>query len=61
MILVGKPENKRPLVRPKCRWEDNIKMDSREVRLGVMGRNHLIQKMEKWRALVNMITNLRVP
>jgi hypothetical protein len=50
-ILVGRPEGKRPLGRPRCRWEDNIKMDLREVRWGGMD----------WRALVNMVMNLRVP
>jgi len=59
-ILVGKPERKRPLGRPRHRWEDNIKMDLREV--GVGGDwMELAQDRDRWRALVNMVMNLRVP
>ena len=59
-VLVGKPERKRPLGIPKCRWEDNIKMDLREV-----GKDgywmELAQNRDRWRALVNTVMNLRVP
>jgi hypothetical protein len=48
------PEGKRPLGRPRRRWEDNIKMDLREIGWGAMDR-------DQWRALVNMVLNLRVP
>jgi len=59
-VLVGKPEEKRPLGRPRRRWEDNIKMDLREV-----GRGgdwiELAQDRGRWRALVNTVLNFRVP
>ena len=58
--LVGKPEGKRPLVRPRHRWEDNIKMDLREVGRGGDWME-LTQDRDRWRALVNMVMNLRVP
>ena len=58
--LVGKPERKRPLGRPRRRWEDNIKMDLGEV--GVVGDwMELAQDRDRWRAFVNTVTNLRVP
>jgi hypothetical protein len=57
---VGKPEGKRPLGRPRHRWEDNIKMDLRETEWGGMNRNHLAQDRDQWRALVNTVMNLRV-
>jgi hypothetical protein len=60
-VLVGKPEGKRPLVRPRRRWEDNIKMDVQEVRCGVMDWIELAQDREMWRALVNKVMNHRVP
>jgi len=60
-VLVGKPEGKRPLGRPRGRWEDNIKMDLQEVRCGVMDWIQLAQDRVKWRALVNAVTNLGVP
>ena len=60
-ILVGKPEGKRPLGRPRRRWEDNIKMDLPEVGCGVMDWIELAQDRDKWRALVNAATNLWVP
>jgi hypothetical protein len=60
-ILVGKPEGKRPLGRPRRRWEDNIKMDLREIGWGGMDRIDLAQDRDQWRALVNTVMNLRVP
>jgi hypothetical protein len=59
--LVGRPEGKRPLERPRRRWEDNIKMDPREV--GIDGTNwiRLAQDRVQWRAFVNTVMNLRVP
>jgi hypothetical protein len=54
--MVGKHERKRPLGTPRCRWKDNIKMDLPEVLLG-----ELAQVMDRWRALVNAVMNLRFP
>ena len=59
-VLVGKPEGKRPLGRPRRRWEDNIKMYLREVVCGGMEWIELAQDRNKWRALVNVVMNLRV-
>jgi hypothetical protein len=59
--LVGKPEGKRPLRRPRRRWADNIKMDLSEVRWGGMDSTGLTQNRDQWRALVNTVMNLRVP
>ena len=59
--LVGKPEGKRPLARPRRRWEDNIKMDLQEVGFGGMDWIKLAQDRDRWRALVNVERNLRVP
>jgi hypothetical protein len=59
-ILVGRPEGRRPLGRPRRRWEDNIKMDLQEVGWG-MDRIELAQYRDGWRALVNAVMNLRVP
>ena len=59
-VLVGKPEGKRPLGRSRRRWEDNIKMDLREVG-GGGGWMELAQNKERWRALVNTLMNFRVP
>ena len=56
----GKPEGKRPLGRPRRRWEDNIKMDLQEVR-GVGDWMELAQDRDRWRALVNTVMNFRVP
>jgi hypothetical protein len=60
-ILVGKPEVKRPLGRPRCKWVDNIKMDLGEI--GWDGRDwiEVAQDRDQWRALVNTVMNLRVP
>jgi hypothetical protein len=60
-ILVGKPEGKRPLGRPRRRWEDNIKMDLQEVRCGGMNWIELAQDSDKWRALLNAVMNIRFP
>jgi hypothetical protein len=59
--LVGKPEGRRPLGRPRRRLEDNIKMDLRQVGWGGMDWINLDQDRDRWRALVNAIMNLRVP
>jgi hypothetical protein len=60
-ILVGNPEGKRPLGRPKRRWVDNIKIDLREI--GWVSRDwiDLAQDRDQWRALVNAVLNLPVP
>jgi hypothetical protein len=60
-ILVGKPEGKRPLGRPRRRWEDNIKMDLREIEWGGMDWTDLVQYRYQWRDFVNRVMNLRVP
>jgi hypothetical protein len=59
-FLVGKPEGKRPLGRPRRRWEDNIKMDLQEVGCGGMDWIGLAQDRDRWRELVNAVMNLRV-
>jgi hypothetical protein len=60
-VLVGRPEGKRPLGRPRRRWEDNIKMDLREI--GIDGANWIRLSRDKaqWWAFVNTVVNLRVP
>ena len=58
-VLVGKPEGKRPLGRPRCRWEDNIKMDLKEVGGCCGDRMELAQDRDRW--LVGTVRNLRVP
>jgi hypothetical protein len=60
-ILVGKREGRRPLGRPRHGWEDNIKMDLREIGFGDVDWIHLAQDRDRWQALVNTIMNLRVP
>jgi hypothetical protein len=60
-ILVGKPDGKRSLGRPRRRWVYNIKMDLRETGLGGVGWIDLAQDRDQWRALVNTIVNLWVP
>jgi hypothetical protein len=60
-VLVGKPEGKRPLGRPKRRWEDSIKIDLREIGWGGMDCTDLAQDRDQWRALVSTVMNLRVP
>jgi hypothetical protein len=60
-ILVGNPEGKRPLGRPKRRGVDNIKIDLTGIRLDGMDWIDLPQDRDQWRALVNMVMNLRVP
>jgi len=58
---VGKPKGKRPLVRPRCRWEDNIRMDVQKIGGGVMDWIELAQERDRWRELVIAVLNLRVP
>jgi hypothetical protein len=59
-VLVGKPEGKRPLGRPKCRWEDNINMDLQEVGCGGMDWIGLVWDKDRWRAIANGVIDLRV-
>jgi hypothetical protein len=59
--LVGKPEGKRPLERPRHRWEDNIRMDLQEVGGGSIDWIGLAQDRDRWPAIVNAVMNLRVP
>ena len=60
-VLVGKPEGKRPLGRPRRRWEDNIKMDLQEVGGVCEDCMELAQDRDKWPALVSAMMNFRVP
>ena len=60
-VLVWRPEGKRPLGRPRRKWEDNIKMDFQEVGGGFEDWMELAQDMDRWRALVSTVMNLRVP
>jgi hypothetical protein len=59
-VLVGKPEGKRPLGRPRRRWEDGIRMDLREIGLGGVGWIRLAQDRDRWGAVVSAVMNLRV-
>jgi hypothetical protein len=59
--LVGKPDGKRPLGRPRFRWEDNIKMDLQEVECGGMDWIEVPEDGDKWQACVNAVLNLEVP
>jgi hypothetical protein len=59
-LLVGKPEGKRLLERPRCRWEDGIRMDQREIGWGSIKWIYLAQDRGRWRALVNTVMKLRV-
>ena len=60
-VLVGKPEGRRPLGRPRCRSVDNIRMDLQEVGCGYMDWIGLAQDRDRWWTLVGAVTNLRVP
>jgi hypothetical protein len=60
-LLVGKPEGKRPLGRPRRRWMDNINIDLLGIGLSVVDWIGLAQDRYRWRALVNSVMNLRVP
>jgi hypothetical protein len=60
-VLMGRPEEKRPLGRPKHRWEDKIEMDFKDSGWGKVDCINLTQDRERWRAFVNVILNLRIP
>jgi hypothetical protein len=60
-VLVGRPEVKRPLGRPRRRWEDNIKMNLKEIRIDRANWIQLAQDRVQWRDFVNTVINLRVP
>ena len=60
-VLVGKPEGRRPLGRPRRRWVDNIRMDLQEVGCGYMDWIGLAQDIDRWRTLLSAVMNLRVP
>ena len=60
-VLVRKPEGKRPLGRPRHRWEDNIKMDLQDVGYGGVDWIELARDRDRWRAFVNAVMNLRFP
>jgi hypothetical protein len=60
-VLIGKPEGKRPLGRPRHRWKDGIRMNIREIGWGSVDWIQLAQDRVQWRALVNTVMNLRVP
>jgi hypothetical protein len=58
---LGKPAGKKPLGRPRRRWEDDIRMDLREIEWGDMDWIDLAQDRDQWRALLNTVMNLRIP
>jgi hypothetical protein len=60
-VLVGKPFGKRPVGRPRLRWEDNIKMDLQEVRCGSKDWIELVQNRDRWREIVNAVMSLHFP
>jgi len=60
-VLVGKPEGRRHLGRRRHKWEDNIRLDIREVGCGYVDWMELAQDRDRWRALVSAVMNLRVP
>jgi hypothetical protein len=60
-VLVGKPEGKRPLGRPRRRWEENIRLDLQEVECGYVDWIGLVQDRDRWRVLVSAVRNLSVP
>jgi hypothetical protein len=60
-VLVGRPEGKRPLRRPRRWWEDNIMMEFRQIEIDVTNWIHLAQDMVQWRACMNTVINLRLP
>jgi hypothetical protein len=61
IVLVGKPGGKRPLGKPRNRWENNIRMDPREIVCEAVDWMHLAQDRDQWRAAVNTVMNLLVP
>jgi hypothetical protein len=60
-LLVGNPEGRRPLERSRRRWVDNIKMDLREIEWDGVGWTDRTQDRDQWKALVNIVLNIRVP
>jgi hypothetical protein len=60
-ILTGIPRGKRPLGSPRCRWEDNMRMDLEEIGINMRNWVDLVQDRDYWRALVNVALNLRIP
>jgi hypothetical protein len=60
-VLVGRPEGKRPLGRPRCRWEDNINAGLREIGIDEVNCIQLAQDRVQWRACVNTVMNFRIP
>ena len=60
-VPVGKPEGKRPMGRPRCRWVDNIRMDLQEVGCGCMDWIGLALDRDEWRTLMSVVMNLQVP
>ena len=60
-VMVGKADGRRPLGRPRQKWEDNIRMDLQELGYGVMNWIELAQDRDRWRGLVSVVMNLRVP